>query len=226
MKILELRKKIVVNAITSGACLAIFAGCVFYNIHKNDQMKKEAEAIASETSQIQAQAEEIQGKTLDIKKYIALWHNLDEKKKSTSGILKSDEIDKMLLASAIKYNISEPIIKVSFPETLSDGIFARSTITVSSSSVSISFKSLDDAKALAFVNDFTNSLPGYVVISSFDLKKDKSYSNEELIAISSGKGSGIVSGNISFFWYAFKNKNNSAAPTANKAAAPAEAKTN
>jgi hypothetical protein len=214
MKILELRKKIVVNAIAT--CLAIFVGCVFYNIHKNDQMKKEAEAIVSETSRIQAESEELQGKTLDIKKYIAIWRNLDEKKKSATGILKSDEIDKLLSASAIKYNISEPIIKVSFPEALSSGIFARSTITVSSSSITLTFKSLDDGKALSFINDFINSLPGYVVISSMELKKDKSYSNEDLVAISSGKGSGIVNGSLNFFWYAFKNKTNSAAPLAAK----------
>ncbi len=225
MKILELRKKIVVNAIISATCLAIFVGCVFYNIHKNDEMKKEADAIASETSQIQAQASELQGKTLDIKRYMAIWLNLDEKKKASTGILKSDDIDQLLSASALKYNISEPLIKVSFPVTLSDGIFARSTITVSSSSVTLTFKSLDDGRALSFINDFIDSFPGYVVISSMELKKDKSYSNEDLIAISSGKGSGIVSASLNFFWYAFKNKTNSAAP-AEKQAAKIEAQTN
>jgi hypothetical protein len=222
----ELKKRIITNAVTSVACLAIFAGCVFYNIHKNQQIKKELETIASEAAQIEAQTIELKDKTLDVKKHIATWQKLDEKKKSTNGILKSDEIDKILLKSAEKYNISDPIIKISFPENLSDGIFSLSTITVLSSTVTINFKSVDDVRALGFVNDFINSLPGYVVVSGFELKKDKSYSNEDLIAISSGKEVAAVSGNINFFWYSFKNKSSSAALRPDTKSAPAEDKTN
>lgn len=205
MKIIELRKKIIFNIATSAVAIAVFCGCLFYNSVKTTQLKKAAEAITLETSQIQAQAEELQSKTLDIKKYLAIWENLDEKRKSTNGI-KMDEVNLLLSSNAIKYNVSSPTIKVTLPETLTNGIFNTSTITTSFSVVDLEFKALDDRRALSFVNDFTNSLPGYVVINSVEIKKDKNYSNEDLIAISSGQGSGIVDGKITFSWYAFRDK--------------------
>ncbi len=205
MKIIELRKKIIFNITISGAAVVVFCGCLFYNSVKTTQLKKVAETLTLETSQLQLQAEELQSKTLDIKKYLAIWGNLDEKKKSTSGI-KMDEINSSLSSNAIKNNISSPVIKVTVPETLSGGVFDSSTITTSYATVDLDFKALDDRRALSFINDFTNSLPGYVVIKNFEIKKDKNYSDEELVAISTGKGSGIVDGKITFSWYAFKDK--------------------
>ncbi len=216
MKILELRKKIVINSVTSLGSLLIFCGCLFYNIHQNTQIREKADRINSEAEQIQNQATELQGKTLDIKKYMAIWRNLDESKKNTSGI-KMDDINSLLASMAAKYNISDPVIKVNLPETLTDGVFNSSKINVLFTTVSLTFKSLDDNKALLFMTDFTNSLPGYVVISSLEVKKDKSYTTDDLIAISAGKGSGIVNGSLNFFWYAFKNK-----ATVAPAAAPAK----
>ncbi len=205
MRIIELRKKIIFNVAISAGSVALFCACILYNSHKNSQLKKESETIAIETSQIQSQAEELQSKTLDIKKYLAIWGNLDEKKKSTNGI-KIDEINSLLSSNAIKYNISSPVIKVTLPETLSNGIFNTTTIITSFANIDLTFSALDDRRALSFVNDFTNSLPGYVVINSLEIKKDKSYSDEQLIAISTGKGSGLVEGKTTFSWYAFKDK--------------------
>ncbi len=205
MKIIELRKKIILNVVKSAIALSAFCGCLIYNSITTSQLKKAADTINSETSQIQVQAKELQSKTLDIKKYLAIWENLDEKKKSTNGI-KMDDVNSSLSSNAIKHNISSPVIKVTLPETLSSGIFDSSTITTLFATVDLDFKALDDRKALSFINDFTNSLPGYVVINSAEIKKDKNYSNEELIAISSGNGSGIVDGKITFSWYAFRDK--------------------
>ena len=58
-------------------------------------MQEKADKINSEAEQIQSQATELQGKTLDIKKYMAIWRNLDESKKNTSGI-KMDDINSLL----------------------------------------------------------------------------------------------------------------------------------
>ena len=214
MKILELRKKIITNSILTASSLALFCACAFYNMHQNSQMNQQAESIANETSQIQSQAQELQSKTMDIKKYMAIWRNLDEKKKNTAGF-KIDDVNNSLSAIAIKHNISDPVIKVvSDRDGLNMGVFNCTTINPSLNTVNLSFKALEDSKALSFINEFIESLPGYVVISSFDIKKDKSYTSEDLIAISAGKGSGLVSGNMNFFWYTFKNK--SAATSAAK----------
>lgn len=205
MKILELRKKIIKNATVAAIAFLLFCGSVFYKSYINSKLQKESETILNETSAIQSQSQEIQSKTIEIKKYLAIWNNLDERKKSPSAI-KMDDVNNSLSSNAVKYNISSPIIKVSVPESLPDSSFNLTTLTPSFATIDLTFKALDDVKALLFINDFTESLPGYVVINDAEVKKDKNYTDEDLIAISSGKGSGIIEGKVSFSWYTFRDK--------------------
>jgi hypothetical protein len=204
MKILELRKKIIINSIASFCLLSVFCGCLFYNMYQRNKMQTQAKQISDATSQIQRQASELQSKVLDIKKYMAIWRELDNNKKDLSGI-KMDNVNSLLSSLSTKYDIFSPQIKVNLPENLNSGIFNCSTIKVSFTTVSISFGALDDKRALSFIDDFTNSLPGYVVINNVEIKRDKSYNYDDLVAISSGKGSGNIKGSLIFYWYAFKD---------------------
>lgn len=211
MKILELRKKIIVNASIAGVTLVLFCGCIFYNIHHSAKVKEDADKITNETAEIQSKTADLQSKTLDIQKYMATWRNLDESKKSANGI-KMDEVNNLLNSTATKYNITTPNIKISLPEPLNDGVFNCKTISVSSTTATLTFKALDDVKALLFVSDFARALPGYAVINNLDIKKEKDYANNDLVDISTGKASGVISGSATLYWYAFKNKI-AAAPT-------------
>ena len=38
------------------------------------------------------------------------------------------------------------------------------------------------------------------------MKKDRTYSDQDLVALSIGKGSGIIKSKAEFLWYAYKNK--------------------
>lgn len=208
MKILELRKKIIINSIASLGSLSIFCGCLFYNMYQSNNMQAKAKQISDTTSQIQRQASELQSKALDIKKYMAIWRELDENKKDLSGI-KMDSVNSLLRSLSAKYDIFSPLIKVNLPENLTSGIFNCSTIKVLFTTVSLSFGALDDKRALSFIDDFTKSLPGYVVINNIEIKRDKSYGYDDLVAISAGKGSGNIKGSIIFYWYAFKDAESS-----------------
>ena len=87
------------------------------------------------------------------------------------------------------------------------GLFERSTITVVSTTGSLNFQAVNDLKALSFIEEFINSFAGYAVVTGVQIRKgDKIYSTDDLVAISTGKGAGLISGKVNFVWYAFKNK--------------------
>jgi hypothetical protein len=205
MKILDLRKKNITSFSISGALFFILALGIFYNFYKKSSLEAKISKINSEASQIKNETAELESKAIELKKYRLLWNNLTDGKKSTNGI-KMDEINAKLTSIAEKYTIISPLIKVTLPETLNGGLFDRSKINVLSTTVNLNFRAIDDVKALSFIVEFIESLPGYPVITNLQIKKDKSYTNDDLIALSSGKGGGAVSGKVDFFWYAFKNK--------------------
>jgi hypothetical protein len=144
------------------------------------------------------------GNNNDETKDIILSYYISENKKNTDGI-KIDEINAKLTSIANKYGISNPKIKLSLPEVIKGGVFDLKTANVMMTTASINFTAINDIKAMMFANEFINSLKGYPVVTSFNISKSKEYTLQELLDVSTGKSSGVVSGKIDFFWYVYKD---------------------
>jgi hypothetical protein len=220
MQIAQLKRKVTINLIITGILLVILSGSIFLNFFQKSSLQKSIEKINNETSEIKNKASDLQNKTLELKKYVSLWSSINEKKKNANGI-KMDEVNLILSDVASKYSISNPQLKVNLPEPVQGRLFDHNTITVLLTSVVLNFKAANDIKALSFVTDFLNSLNGYKIVTNLEIKKDKDYSIEDLVNISSGKTSGNVSGKIEFFWYVnkikdFQNNKSSQNITSNK----------
>lgn len=205
MKIIDLRKKNIVSLSISGVLLLIFGAGIFYNIHQRRVLQGDIDKINAETLKIRNETTDLESKATELKKYRQLWGQISDAKKITGGI-KMDEINGKLSSIAEKYSIISPTIKVTLPETLKGGLFDREIITVLLSTVNLSFNAANDIKALLFISEFIESLPGYTVITNLQLKKVKDYTTQDLIDLSTGKTSGNVTSNIDFYWYAFKVK--------------------
>jgi len=205
MKISTLRRKIIVNFTILGVIISILGAGISYNFYARLEVDKKTEKIKSETLLIRAQAYELKSKTIEIKKYTEIYDKLSEAKKSTAGI-KMDDVNAKLKTVADKYSIINPTIKVTLPETLKGGVFERKTVNVLFTTANLTFSAINDVKAFAFITEFMESLPGYIIVINLEIKKSKSYSVAELVEISIGKAKGNVSGKVDFFWYACKPK--------------------
>lgn len=205
MKILKLRKKITTNLCVSGLLLAALGSIIYYDIHRDKSVQLQSEQLQMETSMLKEKYIDLENKAAEVKKYQEAWKNIVSSKK-TVGNIKMDEINDKLNQIAEKYSIIKPAIKIILPEDIDTGIFNRSTVTVAVSSATLTFESINDVKALSFVSEFINSIPGYAVITGLELKKSKKYTEQDLVDISAGKGSGAVIAKVDFYWYIYKPK--------------------
>jgi hypothetical protein len=203
MRIPDLRKKIIINLSISGVLFVAFAGVVNFYFHQETNVQEKVAKINSEISQIQNQTSELENKTAEVAKYTTIWKGMSPNRIAASGI-KLDEFNTKLTAVSEKYSITNVNLKISVPEVLNEGIFKRESVEILFSPVSITFNALSDIRAISFLNEFIESLQGYPVVTSFELKKTKDYADQDLENISSGKGVGVVSGKIDFFWYVLK----------------------
>lgn len=203
MKILNLRKKIIINFSASGILFLVACGTIAYHLHKKHIVENKISQIQNETSQIKSQSSEVESKMAETRKYKTLWSKLTDAKKNTNGI-KMDEVNAKLEAIAEKYSISNHSIRIALPETVTEGSLKRTTVDVMSTSANLTFNAVNDVKALSFIVEFIGSLPGYPIITNFEIKKNKSYNTQDLIDISSGKGNGSISGTLDFSWYVYK----------------------
>ncbi|MBU6339600.1 MAG: hypothetical protein KGQ36_06515 [Rickettsiales bacterium] len=205
MKITYLKKRIVKSFSIALGLIAVVACCFYYRIHQEQKSKEKIKAIESSTSDVRSEIESLQNKMQEIKKYKEIWINISENKKSLGGI-KIDNINAKLEQIGNKHNISQPNIRVSFPENVKDGIFNISSSDLVFSSVNLTFTAISDTEALIFISDLIQSLPGYAVINKLSIAKTKDYTNEDLIKISSGSEGGSIVSSVDFFWYVYKPK--------------------
>ena len=209
MKISVIRKKIIVNFSTSAILVLTLGISIAYFGNDKDILTGDLEKTKSDTSQIINQSSELQSKVIEIRRYKELWGKITESKKNTDGI-KIDDINLKLKTIAEKYIITNQNIRVTLPEILTAPPFNSSTVNILFTTVNLAFDSVNDVKALLFINEFISSLAGYPVLTNLEIKKTKTYTNEDLVNISSGKGGASITVKVDFSWYVYKNKEGSA----------------
>ncbi len=214
MIISEIRKKIIINFTVCAVFALVIAILLFYSSkHKKSQDAK-IQFINELASQAKSKASEYQSKTEETKKYMEIWKDISDRKKSFDGI-KIDDVNSLLNKLSEKYYISNQSIKVSLPENLKDGVFDRKSLAVAYAIVSISFTAIDDEKAILFLSDFLGSLIGYVVVTDIDIKKNRKYSDQDLVDISSNKINGAILVKFEFAWYVYRKKEEENKPLPN-----------
>ncbi len=206
-KIIALKKKIIFSLSIFATIVVIIFSFNLYDTKHQSGHVEELSSIKNAINDLQLKIAGSEEKSNETKKYNTLWVAANDKKKDFNGI-KIADINSNFDSLAKKYSISEPTITISVPETLSDGIYQLQNLEVNLINCNISFKSLTDRLALDFINDFTDDLPGYIIINDLSIKKDKKegYTEQELIDISNGKFPSLVSNRISFSWYFFRRK--------------------
>ncbi len=205
MKALDLRKKIVKNFSISGLILVIIVAIFFLNDYQKTFLEEKIKRTEQETSELTAKTLQLQNKIFEIKKYLAASRDISENKKSLNGI-DIDEATQLMNKIAEKYSIKNSVLKATLPESLKEEPFERSKILVLLTTANLTFKAPTDIKALLFINEFLGSVSGYYLVKNLNIKKEKSYTSEDLVALSSGENKGNISGSIDFFWYAFQSK--------------------
>lgn len=203
MRIPNLRKKIIINFSLSVVLLLMLGAVIFFSFSHEGTLRQEIDHINNEANRIRNETVALESKTAEIKKYKEIWRSLPENKKNILGI-KIDDFNAKLDSTAEKYAITSLNTKIAIPEPLKESLFKRDTVEITFTTVNISFNALNDLKALNFINEFLQSLQGYPIVTSFELKKTKSYDTQELENIAAGKALGVVSGKIDFFWYVYK----------------------
>ncbi len=208
MRIPNLRKKIIINFSVS-FLLFVFLGVIvnFYFNQKND-IEEKIRKINNEIDRKKEELLALESKTAEVNKYTEIWQKISSNKTNTNGI-KIDDFNSKLNSLADKHSINNLNLRISLPEALKDGIFKRDTLDIMLTTVNITFTALNDLKAISFINDFISSVQGYPIVTSFEIKKSKDYTDQDLQNIASGKGSGNVSGKIDFFWYVYKDSTTS-----------------
>lgn len=203
MKEVSLKRKTLFSSII---CFLLVCGAsflIYMILVQEKRSEKIIKRIKNETVSIRSNIEDLQMKKKDTEKYKKIWNSLTPNKKITKGI-KLDDINSTLKKVSDKYGILDPQIKVELPKKLTTSKFKRKTVDIIYTSANIKFSAASDVKALLFVSDLMKSLHGYPIITNLNIRKNREYTRDDLLQISSGQKSGLIIGRMSFVWYAYR----------------------
>jgi cell division protein FtsL len=203
----HLKHKIIICLCFSGAFLVVMIAIIFHSQRMVTINEKDVSLLNAQIGDLNNKSANVEARISDAKKYKQIWIKADEKKKNFNGIKISD-INGGFKALSDQFNLSNSSINISVPEILKDGVYSRQTLDVYLVNFVVNFDALTDKIAVDFINTFVESLPGHGIINDFSIKKNKKggYSDADLINISSGKFSGLISAKVSFSWYFLKHK--------------------
>lgn len=205
-KVSLIKKKIIVNVIIAVIFIVLigvtYSYCKFLQEDNDIKLKQITQYIAD----LKNNTLNLETKINEGKKYKELWKSISEKKRNFDGV-KVDEVNKKFNSLADSYNILNPVINIGVPEKLAGGIYNRKSVEVFLSGITMEFRALDDSRAMAFIKEFIDNLPGYIVVNNFYISKTKDYNDDDLVDISLGKFNNLaVNVKFGFSWYVLKKK--------------------
>ncbi|MFM7557891.1 MAG: hypothetical protein ACKO46_04935 [Alphaproteobacteria bacterium] len=203
MKINKLKKQLTISLALTMVMLSLIGTLIFMYFYLNSTFLSQYDSIIMEIANIKNRTSEIEKKSLENKKYMQLWSQINESKKSMIGI-KVEDIKKIIDNLAEKYSISNTTFKVSVPENYSPSVYKNETISILYTIVELTYNSYHDVKAIQFANEVMNNIHGYPIVTKFEIFKDKDYVVKDYFDISTGKIFGSVRSKLVFSWYVYK----------------------
>ncbi|NSM56168.1 hypothetical protein HET73_00365 [Wolbachia endosymbiont of Atemnus politus] len=197
MNIFQLKRRVVIQLVFYLLLSIGLVGSLTYIVIYNKRVYSKNQNAVDEIRSINLQITEAQKKEVILNKNLNLWKKISSSNLHNSRYIANLNFELSKLYK--KYYILEPEISISIPEEVE--LHSKSERTkVIKSEVTLSFSSISDKHIFLFLQSIPG-LPGYVVIKSLVLNKERNIDTVTMNQILNGNMIEIVRANIVFDWY-------------------------
>ncbi|KLT22489.1 hypothetical protein wVul_0854 [Wolbachia endosymbiont of Armadillidium vulgare str. wVulC] len=197
MTISQLKRKATIQFISYLLLSVGLIGLLTYVIIYNEKVYNKNQIAIDKIRSINLQITGIQKKEVVLNKNLDLWKKISSSNLHSSRYIANLNFELSRLYK--KYYILEPEISISIPEEVE--LHNKSERTkVIKSEVVLNLSSISDKHIFLFLQSIPN-LPGYVMIKSFILNKQRNIDAATMNQILNGNMIEIVRANIVFDWY-------------------------
>ncbi|UPA55465.1 hypothetical protein MWH06_02230 [Wolbachia pipientis] len=197
MTISQLKRKATIQFISYLLLSVGLIGLLTYVVIYNEKVYNKNQIAIDKIRSINLQITGIQKKEVVLNKNLDLWKKISSSNLHSSRYIANLNFELSRLYK--KYSILEPEISISIPEEVE--LYNKSERTkVIKSEVVLNLSSISDKHIFLFLQSIPN-LPGYVMIKSLILNKQRNIDAATMNQILNGNMIEIVRVNIVFDWY-------------------------
>ncbi|WP_265021425.1 hypothetical protein [Wolbachia endosymbiont (group A) of Icerya purchasi] len=202
MTISQLKRKATIQFISYLLLSVGLIGLLTYVVIYNEKIYNKNQIAIDKIRSINLQITGIQKKEVVLNKNLDLWKKISSSNLHSSRYIANLNFELSKLYK--KYYILEPEISISIPEEVE--LHNKSERTkVIKSEVVLNLSSISDKHIFLFLQSIPN-LPGYVMIKSLILNKQRNIDAATMNQILNGNMIEIVRANIVFDWYAILSR--------------------
>ncbi|QKX03189.1 hypothetical protein GOY07_03345 [Wolbachia endosymbiont of Litomosoides sigmodontis] len=197
MNVFQLKRRAAIQFISYLLLSIGLIGLLIYASIYNRKAYNKNQSTIDEIRSINLQITDIQKKEVALDKNLDLWQKISSSNLHSSRYITNLNFELSKLYK--KYCILKPEISISIPEEIE--IYNKSKHTkVIKSEVNLNLSSISDKHIFLFLQSFP-SLPGYVMIKSLVLNKERNIDAATMNQILNGNMIEIVKANMIFDWY-------------------------
>ncbi len=197
MNVSQLKRRVAIQLILYLLLSIGLIGLLMYAVIYNRKVYNKNQSAINEIHSINLQITDVQKKEVVLDKNLDLWQKISSSNLHSSRYITNLNFELGKLYK--KYCILEPEISISIPEEIE--LYNKSDHTkVIKSEVTLNLSSISDKHIFLFLQSVP-SLPGYVMIKSLILNKERNIDTATMNQILNGNMIETVRANIVFDWY-------------------------
>ncbi|OWZ24873.1 hypothetical protein [Wolbachia endosymbiont of Wuchereria bancrofti] len=197
MNVFQLKRRVAIQFILYLLLSIGLIGSLTYAVIYNRKVYNKNQSAINEIRSINSQITDVQKKEVVLDKNLDLWKKISSSNLHSSRYITNLNFELGKLYK--KYCILEPEISISIPEEIE--LYNKSEHTkVIKSEVTLNLSSISDKHIFLFLQSVP-SLPGYIMIKSLILNKERNIDTATMNQILNGNMIETVRANIVFDWY-------------------------
>lgn len=200
----SIHKKIIIKILI---IVAMIVGSIVFSNTQNAEIKKlekKEHSFKIRSNELESRYKNFDSRKSEIKEAFSTWLKLQKRDEGFEG-LRISYIQEIFDVMEEKHQLNQLDINMSKPEILS-GTYNAVNIGVQASEIRMRIKAYSDIQILFFIYDLLRSVPGYIDITSFSMKRDFVLNNTTYLKLAEDEFFSPVSAELIFVWHELKSK--------------------
>lgn len=204
VKGLSVHKKILIKSVI---IVALIIAAVIYSKQQVRQLgilERQERQVRVKANEYESRFNNFDSRKAEIKEALNTWLTLTGEQKGFEG-LKISAMKSVLDEMSEKHLLVKLDIKMSKPEIL-QGVYRASSVAVQASDINLRVRGYSDVQILSFIYDLFKHAPGYLDVTSFQIKQELPLNDSTFLKLASDVKLAPVSANLIVKWHELQNK--------------------
>lgn len=205
-KLRVLKKKLLTEVGIASAIVAALVGATIFIQGEITTDEQEQRGLRSSIQSLATQITDLENKHGIVNSSITEFRRIKDRLNRGDFRIDRDQATAIFDTLRKKYRIGNLSMTVTPKEVMSGNDVQRPTTQITASQASLEFDAMSDIHVYSFVQEATQTLPGFLHITRFRINRQRKITPDVYVSVSKGEMPRMVSAEVGFMWLGIEEK--------------------